>query len=85
MLAGIVSGVSIKAEILYNSDNCEFELGEFLSVAQIVDNDSLGGFPQSHMEESKVPDIVELLLGSVGFDSDGGFPVVPMGKSLAQC
>ena len=44
------------------------------------DKDSLGGFPWSCMEWSKIPNIVELLLGLVGFDSDGGFPVVPVGS-----
>ena len=63
--------------------NCKFGSGDVLSVTTTVDKDdkgSSGGFSQSRVVEFKVPNIAELLSGVVGFDSDGGFPVVPMGS-----
>ena len=63
--------------------NCKFELGNVLSAATTMDKDdngSSGGFSQSRVVEFKVPDVAELLLGAVGFDSDSGFPVVPVGS-----
>ena len=67
--------------------NCNPESGEILSVATMVergDKGPSGEFPQSCVVEFKVPNIVELLSGMVGFDSDGGFPVVPVGSPWEQ-
>ena len=72
-----------EAEFSCDPFNCKFESGDVLSATITVDkgdNGSLGGFSQSRVVEFKVPNIAELLLGTVGFDSDSGFPVVPMGS-----
>ena len=73
-----------EAEFSCDPFNCKFESGNVLSAATTTvdkdDNGSSGGFSQSCVVEFKVPDIAELLSGTVGFDSDSGFPVVPVGS-----
>ena len=76
-----------EAEFLCDPFNCKLELGDVLSATITVDkgdNGSSGGFSQSHVVEFKVPDVAELLSGMVRFDSDGGFPVVPVGSPWEQ-
>ena len=76
-----------EAEFSCDPFNCKFESGDVLSATITVDKDdngSSGGLSQSCVVEFKVPDIAELLSGMVGFDSDGGFPVVPVGSPWEQ-
>src|ERR1700719_866313 len=72
-----------EAEFSCDPFNCKFGSGDILSATTTVDKDdngSSGGFSQSRVVEFKVPDVAELLSGVVEFDSDSGFPVVPMGS-----